>query len=147
MVEVQKTGDENIWLLRLFAPVAIFVIAVIFLVNVITHGKIQHPGKTTYQVRCAQCHGDNGEGIRELIPPLLNSDFAKNNFDSIPCWLKNGITHAITVNGINYEQPMYGLEMGEVEITNVVNYLNKEMLGSDEDINAAKVKEQLKNCE
>ena len=144
--EQKKSGDEKVWVLRLFAPVAIFVIAVIFVVNVLTHGKIQHPGKTTYEVRCAQCHGENGEGIRELIPPLLNSDFAINNFDSIPCWLKKGITHAIIVNGKNYEQPMYGLDMGEVEIANVINYINKEMLNNDAEINANEVKDRLKNC-
>ena len=41
---------------------------------------------------------------------------------------------------------MYGLDMGEVEIANVINYINKEMLNNDAEINANEVKDRLKNC-
>lgn len=127
-------------------PFTFLIVVVVFILNIITHGSIQHPGKSSYQTNCAQCHGDNGEGIRVLIPPLKDADFAKNNFDSIPCWLKNGISHRIVVNGIEYDQPMYGLEMDEIQIANVMNYLSKELLNSDREINSQQVKEILKTC-
>lgn len=134
-------------ILQLIAPFTLVIIIVVFVLNIITHGSIQHPGKSSYQTNCAQCHGDNGEGIRVLIPPLLKSDFAKNNFDSIPCWLKNGISHKITVNGVEYDQPMYGLNMDEIQIANVMNYLSKELLDTDREVNSIEVKEILKNCQ
>lgn len=133
-------------LLQLIAPFTLFIIIAVFVLNIITHGSIQHPGKSSYQTNCAQCHGDSGEGIRVLIPPLLHSDFAKNNFDSIPCWLKNGISHKITVNGVEYDQPMYALEMDEIQIANVMNYLSKELLDTNREVNSIQVKEILKNC-
>ncbi len=133
-------------LLQLIAPFTLVIIIAVFVLNIITHGSIQHPGKSSYQTNCAQCHGDNGEGIRVLIPPLFHSDFAKNNFDSIPCWLKNGISHKISVNGVEYEQPMYGLNMDEIQIANVMNYLSKELLDSNREVNSIQVKEILKNC-
>jgi hypothetical protein len=133
-------------IIQIFAPFTLAIIIIIFIWNIITHGSIQHPGKSSYQSKCAQCHGDNGEGIRVLIPPLLHSDFAKNNFDSIPCWLKNGISHKIMVNGVEYEQPMYGLAMDEVQIANVMNYLSKELLDTNCEINSIEVKAILKNC-
>ena len=114
--------------------------------NVIGHGSIQHPGKSSYQSKCASCHGDNGEGIKTLVPPLANADFALHNFDSIPCWLKNGLNHPIKVNGIEYDQPMYGLEMDEIQIANVMNYISKELLHSDKEINSLTVKKLLKGC-
>ena len=125
----------------------IVVIAIVFVVNIITHGSIEHPGKSSYKNKCAGCHGDTGEGIRTLVPPLVNSDFASQYFDSIPCWLKHGLNYPITVNGINYDQPMYGLEMDEIQIANLMNYLNKELLHSDkEEITSIQVKERLKGC-
>lgn len=133
-------------IIQFIFPFSLVIIVVVFILNIITHGSIQHPGKSSYQTNCAQCHGDNGEGIKVLIPPLMNADFARNNFDSIPCWLKNGITHHIVVNGVEYEQPMYGLKMDEIQIANVMNYLSKELLNSDKDINSIQVKEILKNC-
>lgn len=133
-------------ILQILAPFTMVIVIVVFVLNIIAHGSIQHPGKSSYQSRCAQCHGDNGEGIKVLIPPLLHSDFARNNFDSIPCWLKNGITHKILVNGIEYEQPMYGLDMDEIQIANVMNYLSKELLDTTREINSIEVKAILKNC-
>lgn len=133
-------------ILQIIAPFTMVIVIVVFVLNIIAHGSIQHPGKSSYQSRCAQCHGDNGEGIKVLIPPLLHSDFARNNFDSIPCWLKNGITHKILVNGIEYEQPMYGLDMDEIQIANVMNYLSKELLDTTREINSIEVKAILKNC-
>jgi mono/diheme cytochrome c family protein len=133
-------------IIKYLAPFTIVVIIIIFLINFLTHGSIQHPGKSSYQSRCADCHGENGEGIKTLVPPLAKSDFALQNLDSLPCWLKNGLNHPITVNGIQYDQPMYGLEMDEIQIANVMNYLSKELLGSDKEINSLEVKKRLKEC-
>lgn len=132
--------------IKYLAPFAIVLIVAIFIYNIATHGHIQHPGKTTYQRECAQCHGDEGEGIETLIPPLANSDLAKQNFDSIPCWLKFGINHRITVNGKQYDQPMYGLKMDDVETANVINYINAQFLKTDRQINSQWVKQQWLNC-
>jgi mono/diheme cytochrome c family protein len=133
-------------LIRYLAPFTIVVIIIIFIVNVVTHGSIQHPGKSSYQSRCADCHGEKGEGIRALVPPLYKSDFALQHFDSIPCWLKNGMSHPITVNGKEYDQPMYGLEMDAIQIANVMNYISQEMLGSDKTVTSLQVKKRMKEC-
>ncbi|MES2621933.1 MAG: cytochrome c [Bacteroidota bacterium] len=133
-------------IIKYLAPFTILLIVVIFIVNIFSHGSIQHPGKSSYQTKCADCHGDEGQGIKTLVPPLANSDFALQHFDSIPCWLKNGIHHPIVVNGVEYDQPMYGVEMDEIQIANVMNYISKELLNSDKQINSIQVKEQLKGC-
>ena len=56
------------------------------------------------------------------------------------------MNHSITVNGVLYDQPMYGLEMDEIQIANVMNYLDKEMLNGGKEINSRQVKEMLKGC-
>ena len=137
-------ANKFIWYL---APFTILIIMVIFIWNVATHGSIQHPGKSTYQSKCAQCHGDNGEGIKTLTPPLIKSDFAMAHFDSVPCWLKFGMNHPIKVNGVDYDQPMYPNEIDEIQTSNVINYINKEFFNLDTAVNSIWVKEKWKNCE
>lgn len=133
--------------IKYLAPFFIVVIAVVFVWNVLTHGSIPHPGKTTYMDKCAQCHGDNGEGIKALTPPLMNADFPKNNFDSIPCWIKFGMNHPITVNGIAYDQPMYPNEIDEIQTANVINFISTEFLKYDTAVNSIWVKKRWESCQ
>lgn len=105
-----------------------------------------HPGQACYKVNCAQCHGDNGEGIKSLVPPLNHSDFATRNMDSIPCWLKFGLNHPIVVNGTTYDQPMYPGTVDEVQIANLINFMNKEYWNSDKEVNSQWVREHWKTC-
>lgn len=131
---------------RWLPPLLITTVVVGFIINFITHGSVQHPGKTTYDNQCAICHGEKGEGIKVLVPPLMESDFACSNFDSIPCWMKNGMSHAITVNGVAYDQNMYGLELDEVQMANIMNYLSAEFLKTDRQVSSKWVKQQLNSC-
>lgn len=134
-------------IIKYAAPLAIGGIVFTSVWNFFTHGQIQHPGKTTYTNKCAQCHGDNGEGIKSLTPPLANADFAVKNFDSIPCWIKNGMNHAIKVNGVDYDQPMYPNEIDEIETANVINFMSNEFFKNDSAISSIWVKQKWKSCE
>lgn len=118
----------------------------LFVFNLFNYGVLDDPGKVLYKHYCADCHGENGEGIKQLIPPLKNSDMALTHFDSIACWIKNGMSHQITVNGKVYEQTMYPIKINAVETANVINYISKEFLQSDKLTTSAKVTEQFKKC-
>ncbi len=131
---------------KLLAPFAIVAIVVVFVYNVVSNGRIQHPGKSAYTSKCSQCHGNSGEGIKSLVPPLTDPDLAKQKFDSIPCWIVNGINHPITVNGVVYDQPMYPIQLNEIQIANLMNFIAQEFLNSEQQTNARKVEETLKAC-
>jgi len=133
-------------LLRLLAPFAIIGIIIVFVLNFITHASIQHPGKSTYHSKCAQCHGDNGEGIKTLTPPLFKADLPIQQFDSLACWIKYGMNHPIKVNGIVYDQPMYPNELDEIQTANVINFMCQEFWEKDTCINSIWVKEKWKTC-
>lgn len=135
---------RNFWVKA--APFVIVLLAAVFVYNIYTHGRIEHPGKTTYRNLCANCHGDNGEGTIRLIPPLRDADFARTYFDSIPCWIKNGMNRKIVVNGIEYDQMMYGVKISDVEAANVINYISKEFLQSNRTVNAYWVNTQWQQC-
>ena len=127
-------------------PFTIVGVVLLFIYNILSHGTVTHPGKAMYKAECAQCHGDNGEGIKTLIPPLNQSDFALKNFDSLPCWLKFGINHPIMVHDTLYDQPMYPSDIDEVQAANVINFMSKDFFNSDKEIDPAWVREKWKNC-
>ena len=130
-----------------FVPLLVVLTLIgVFVGNILTNGNIEHPGFTVYKNECAQCHGTNGEGIRDLIPPIADADFAKNNFDSIACWLKNGLNRPIVVNGKEYDQPMYPSKLNDVQIANVINYINEEYLHTAGKVNSLTIRESLKSC-
>ncbi len=82
-------------------------------------------GKEIYQFYCANCHMEEGKGLRGLIPPLANSDYLQNNRELLPCIIQNGLEGEITVNGKTYDQPMAGIpEIGGADLANLINYIN-----------------------
>lgn len=135
---------SKLLLLLKFSPL-IFLIGA-FVYSFFSYGVLDHPGKLLYEKNCADCHGKAGEGIKQLIPPLLNADYAYANFDSIPCWIRNGMSHKILVNGREYEQLMYPIKLNEVETANIMNYIASEFLKSEKSVSSSKASELLKNC-
>ncbi len=115
--------------------------------NLFTFGIIDHPGKAVYELHCADCHGKDGKGVRQLIPPLVNADIAIEKFDSIPCWIQNGMNGDLMVNGVLYNQPMYPIKLNEVEVANVMNFIAEEFLKTDKKIKSETVKKLTKSCE
>ncbi|MBL0310683.1 MAG: cytochrome c [Bacteroidetes bacterium] len=131
-----------------FLPALMLVALVgLFIWNLLEHGIVKHPGQAVFQERCAQCHGDQGEGIKTLVPPLDDREFARHHFDSIPCWLKNGLNHPIIIHGKVYDQPMYPSKLDDIQTANVINYLNNEYFKLDKEVNSAWVRKQWEGCE
>jgi protein SCO1/2 len=45
------------------------------------------------------------------------------NFDKLPCMIRNGMNDTIIVNGKMYYQPMYPINLNDVEIANLMNFM------------------------
>ena len=123
----------------------IFFLAV-FLYMTYFNAAYDHPGKYVYKSRCASCHGDNGEGTQELVPPLADADMARLHYDSLPCWLFTGMNIPITVNGKHYEQTMYPIHMSEVEMTNLLNYMALEIVHVNKHYRADSMLVTMRKC-
>jgi mono/diheme cytochrome c family protein len=104
-------------------------------------------GAVGYKKACGNCHMENGEGFNNLVPPLAQSDFLKTNREHLPCILKNGIEDTIVVNGKTYSEKMWGIaKINDVEITNILNYVNHSW-GNDNGVYKLKeVQEMLEKC-
>ncbi|WP_192820214.1 cytochrome c [Rufibacter sp. LB8] len=104
-------------------------------------------GKLLYTRHCASCHLENGEGLRGVIPPLLNSDYTQKNRAQLACIIKNGMQGPIEVNGKPYNQAMPGnTQLSEADIANVINYLHKEFKSPATRVSLGEIREQVKLC-
>jgi mono/diheme cytochrome c family protein len=104
-------------------------------------------GELLYGRHCSSCHLENGEGLRGVIPPLVNSDYSEKNRDILACLIRQGIKGPITVNGKSYNQAMPGnQQLTEADLTNIINYLSTEFKSPKERVSFGEVREQVKAC-
>ena len=79
-------------------------------------------GKEIYNDFCAQCHLEDGKGVKGIYPPLAKSDFLVNVNRTISS-IKYGLKGTITVNGESYNSIMVSQGLDDEEISDVVNYI------------------------
>lgn len=110
--------------------------------NPYSHGKIM------YENFCVNCHMEDGSGLGGNIPPLAGADFLKTNAHQIACIIRYGIEEELIVNGRKYTTPMQGVpQLKDVEIANIINYINHEW-GNDNGYTTIKeVQKQLESCQ
>lgn len=119
--------------------------AVLLLAGCFTKRKDE--GARLYAQHCANCHGQKGEGLRRLIPPLAGSDYLAPNRSRLPCQLRKGLAGEITVNGVKYNQLMPGNEaLTDSEITNLLNYIQNTWGNKGEVWTIREVADELKYC-
>ncbi|OON69524.1 cytochrome c class I [Hymenobacter sp. CRA2] len=85
----------------------------------------QNEGQRLYATHCASCHGEQGQGLKRLIPPVAGSDYLAKHRNQLPCLIRRGQQGPIVVNGVGYNQVMPGHEdLTDSQITNLLNYLH-----------------------
>lgn len=131
--------------LLLLPPVAFVAM---FIYMLFFYSSFESPGRIIYYSQCANCHGNQGEGTERLVPPIYNTARLQNNFESLPCLILKGLNDSIFVEGKWYNQPMYPIKLSDVEMANLMKYLNDSLLEKPHDIlmNEAWVKRQRENC-
>ncbi len=81
-------------------------------------------GETLFLQYCSNCHQQDGTGLADLYPPLLESDYMEENFEEVICIIKNGKQGEIVVNGKTYNQLMPPLNMlTDLEIAEIATYI------------------------
>lgn len=103
-------------------------------------------GSLVYQQHCQNCHGDKGQGLQMLIPPLTDSVFLKNNKTKLACFVKNGLEGKITINGRVFDDQMQGDDLSPLEIAKVLTYITNSYGNKLGTITVKQVENDLKNC-
>lgn len=111
--------------------------------NKISVNKSSH----SYETHCGGCHGKDGEGLGELIPPIANTDWLAKNSNDIPCIIKHGIKDSIQINGVWYNEEMVGLtKLTNIEITNITNYITSTWTDNYRFISSDSIAKILEKC-
>lgn len=110
-------------------------------------------GKILYTRYCANCHMEDGSGLKGLIPPLLKSDYLLAHRAELPCILLRGQKGKIVVNGVEYgNQEMLpvkrltGDPLTDFEMTNILNYISTSMENKEKIWTIDEIREALKAC-
>lgn len=98
-------------------------------------------GKNLYAKHCQNCHGEKGEGLGGLYPPLSDTTFLRKNRDSLTCWITNGLQKKIVVNGKTYEGKMPAdTDTSPIEIAQIITYVtnsfgNRQGITDNDEVN------------
>ena len=103
-------------------------------------------GKEVYTTNCSNCHQLNGKGLHGLIPPLANSDYLQQNQLTIPCLLKIGSKDSLMVNGRFYPPQMPAHEVSNLELAEVITFINNSWNNDYGFMSVKKVDEILRDC-
>lgn len=110
-------------------------------------------GKILYGLYCVNCHMENGEGLKGLIPPVAKSDYLATHRAELPCILLRGQKGKIVVNGVEYgNQEMLpvkrltGDPLTDFEMTNILNYISTSMGNNEKIWTVDEIREGLKSC-
>ena len=103
-------------------------------------------GKGIYNTTCSNCHQNDGLGLHGLIPPLALSDYLESNQSAIPCLLKNGSKDSLIVNGRNYPPQMPAHMLSNLELAEVITYINNSWTNEYGFVTVKDVDQLLKEC-
>ncbi len=101
-------------------------------------------GESIYLNRCQNCHMEQGEGLKKLIPSLKSSQYISKSSSDLVCIILKG-TEVIPLEQRS-PQVMPGLiNITPVEMTNLVNYLNFKF-GNQEETTLTIIESQMQKC-
>ncbi|MBG8553892.1 c-type cytochrome [Hymenobacter guriensis] len=107
----------------------------------------QNEGARLYQSHCASCHGEQGEGLRRLIPPVAASDYVTRHRATLPCLVRKGQRGPVVVNGVEYNQVMPGHpDLTDSQIANLLNFVQQNWGNHNEPYTIREVSELLAPC-
>ncbi len=126
------------WLLTLF----------IVMINQIScnQNPFKH-GELLYKGLCQNCHQEDGQAVKGLIPPLAGSDYFKDNPALIACIMEHGLEGEIVVNGKKYNSPMAPIEdLSSSEMANIINFIINSWGNEGGFVSIKDVKSALESC-
>lgn len=121
--------------------------SLIFVYSSCENNETYYQGHSIYDSVCANCHMEDGTGLKGLIPPLANSDYLRDNQMEVACLIRYGMEGEVVVNGKTYNQPMAGIPyLTDTEIANIINYINHAWGNDYGSIPFKDMRAKLKEC-
>ena len=112
--------------------------------------KAQHiiNGKHVYATHCQNCHGNNGEGLGKLYPPLTDLAYLENNRDQLACIVKHGMSGEVTIHDVTYDTAMpANPQLTPVDIAYVLTYITNSFDNEMPMFTVEEVRASLEHCD
>lgn len=104
-------------------------------------------GNVLYKQHCQNCHGTQGQGLSQLIPPLTDSVYLKTNREKLSCMVKYGIQeNVVVINKKTYQGSMPATDLPPVDIAKVLTYINNSFGNKLGLIDVETVEKNLATC-
>ncbi|MEO5906390.1 MAG: cytochrome c [Saprospiraceae bacterium] len=100
-------------------------------------------GRTLYSFHCESCHMEDGSGLVKLIPSLKESILIRNSPDSLVCLIINGLP----LNVLTNQQMPPNTSLNEVELANLINFLQVEHADQEVAVKVDDIKTWLTTCQ
>lgn len=105
-------------------------------------------GKEIYEGHCQNCHGDRGQGLAQLYPPLTDTSYLKTNKSKLACIIKNGLNGPISVNGTEFNGQMPAeSHLANIDIAAVITYITNSFGNKQGLYDVANAEADLKACQ
>ena len=128
-----------------YAP--LFILIFILSLNPSCNKSPYPQGEGLYNFYCANCHMEDGTGLKKLIPGLNDKGFLEKHRLDLPCWIREGMEGPIQVNGIDYNFKMEGFpNLEPAEINNIVNYILTSFGNNLNPISPMEIQGELAKC-
>ena len=121
------------------------ILAALFSVTIIAGCKTYTQGERIYQNQCANCHGTKGEGLAQLYPALQRSLVLQQQLAKVPCIILKGKV-SVDKNGNKVSEMPAIPTMKEVEMANLLNYLQKEFTNNEMTVTVDSVLKWRSDC-
>ena len=120
----------------------------LFSLREILQSPTRSAGARLYQVHCQNCHMEDGQGLKKLIPPLKGSSYLANSPTDIPCLIRKGIDGPMEVNAVVYDHPMpANPQLSDEDIYQLMLYMYEVWVDSDVSISRESIQSSLEDCQ
>jgi mono/diheme cytochrome c family protein len=104
-------------------------------------------GRDLYVQHCQNCHGEKGEGLADLIPPLTDTTYLKQNRNKLACYIKNGMEGKIVVDGRTFEDKMPAHEeFTDIDLAQLIVFITNAYGNKQGMYSTADAARDLQNC-
>lgn len=104
-------------------------------------------GRDLYIQHCQNCHGEKGEGLENLIPPLTDTTYLKQNRNKLACYIKNGMEGKISVDGRMFDEKMPSHEeFTDIDLAQLIVFITNAYGNKQGMYTTAEAAADLQNC-
>jgi len=94
-------------------------------------------GMKLYRTYCASCHGVDGEGVKDLAPSLIDSEYVSGSEDRLILLTLHGLSGPIHLKGKEYRfnGEMAGIngnkDLGDEEVKDILHFVRNAFTSAD----------------